>query len=244
MIEKVIHPDVLSGVSSPLLPLIYVDFEFNSTETDGVFIQKDDQNIITALFSLKNGCATLTVSDGSADYEELKEFFSFLSVEVCLSDAGDFCDGFKALPLLTCAAKRWAESDVLKLDEYSRLSDYKAVYGLLTENGDNFPQWFSVTSKKINSKKSVAVYKCADGIPVSTAVAAAVYNNIAVISGVFTLETHRKKGYASQCVKALLNDLDNMGVRSVHLWCEENKLPFYRKLGFEEFGKVFVREVF
>ena len=244
MIKKVKDSDELSGVLSPLLPLIYADFEFNNTETDGVYIQIDDKNEIASVFSLKNGCVTLIKSAGFADYEELNEFFSFLSVGSCLSDARIFSNSEKVLPLLKCVIKQQKEDDIRQLDKYSRISEYQSVYDLLSENGGNFAEWFAVTSKKINNKKSVAVYECENNIPVSVAIATAIYNKTAIVSGVFTLENCRKKGYASKCVSALLGELNNMGIDSIYLWCEEHNLPFYEKLGFEEYGSVFIREVF
>ncbi len=244
MIEKVTHSGVLSGVSSPLLPLIYADFEFNNTGTDGVYVQTTDKNEIVTVFSLKNSCVTLTALNGIVDLEELNEFFSFLSVESVLCDCSIFPGTEKVLPLLWCETTPHSNNDVLKLDEYSRLSDYKSVYDLLSENGSNFSEWFAVTSKKINNKKSVAVYKCENEIPVSVAIATAIYNQTAIISGVFTLGNCRKKGYASQCVSALLIELSSMGVKPVYLWCEEENLQFYEKLGFTKVGNVFVREDF
>ena len=244
MIKKVIHPDVLSGVSSPLLPLIYADLEFNNAETDGVYVQTDTKDEIITVFSLKNGCVTLTKSKFFVDSEELEEFFSFLSVDSCLSDADVFGNNSKNLPLLKCEINEKKQSDALKLDEYSRLCEYESVYNLLSGNGENFPQWFSVASKKINSKKAVVVYRNENSIPVSVAMATAVYKGTAIVSGVFTLLDCRKKGYASQCVSALLSELYDMGVKSVYLWCEEDIVPFYEKIGFKKDGNVFVREVF
>lgn len=244
MIKKVTDTDILSGVSSPLLPLIYADFEFGFTESDGVYAQISDENEIISIFSLKNGCATLTGINENVDSEELNEFFSFLSVKSCLSDKCVWGKDEKAFSLLKCNISGETNHDLLKLDEYSRLSDYECIYCLLNENGKNFPEWFAVTSKKINGKKSVCVYKYENNVQVSVAIATAIYNKTAVISGVFTDSLYRKKGYASQCVSALLSELGALKVESVYLWCEENNLPFYEKIGFINVGSVFVREDF
>lgn len=242
MIKKVIRSDVLSGVSSPLLPLIYADFEFNNGGNDGVYLQTDDDNELATVFSLRNGCATLVHLNGNVDSEELSEFFSFLSVKDCLSDEGVFKTG-ETLSLLKYQIKENTKADTVKLDKFSRLEDYKAVYDLLSENGNNFPEWFAVTSKKINNEKAVAVYICENSVFISVAIAAAIYNGDAIISGVFTRENHRKKGYASKCVSALLDELSHMGINSVYLWCEENNLQLYETIGFVKIGNV-VREDF
>ena len=51
-LEKITDIGILSGVSSPLLPLIYADFEFNNTETDGLYVQRNGGNKVTSVFSL------------------------------------------------------------------------------------------------------------------------------------------------------------------------------------------------
>lgn len=243
MIKKVIRSDVLSGVSSPLLPLIYADFEFNNGGNDGVYLQTDDNNDFATVFSLRNGCATLMHLNENIDFEELSEFFSFLSVKECLSDKDVFVKRGETLPLLKCDIKGDMNATVSKLDKYSRLEDYKAVYDLLSDNGDNFPEWFAVTSKKINSEKAVCVYICENNALVSVAIATAIYNGDAIISGVFTREDYRNKGYASKCVSSILGELNHVGIKSAYLWCEEHNLPFYKKIGFVQIGNV-VREDF
>ena len=87
----------------------------------------------------------------------MNQFFTFLSVDSCLSDLDIFTD-CKALPLLCGDTGSAEKTGAIKLDEYSRLCEYEAAYSLLNDNGNNFPQWFAAASKKINSKKSVLVY--------------------------------------------------------------------------------------
>ncbi len=244
MIKKLTDFNDLSGVLSPLLPLIYVDFEFNNTETDGAFIQLDEKNEIVAVFSLKNGCATLIKLSGNIDVEELEGFFSFLSVDSCLSDTSVFPNKEKILPLLQKNIRQKARSNSFVLDEHSHFSQYKDVYDLLNENGDNFLEWFTVTGKKVSNKKALAIYKCENRTPISVAFATAIYKGYAIISGVSTVESCRRKGYASKCVRELSDELGGRGIKSVYLWCEEYNLPFYEKLGFFNVGNVFVREDF
>lgn len=244
MIKKVTDSDELSGVLSPLLPLISADFEFNNTETDGLYVQRNGEDEVTSVFYLKNGCVTLAAVDDAVDTEELNQFFTFLSVDSCLSDSDIFTDNCKALPLLCGDTGSAENTGAVKLDEYSRLCEYEAAYSLLNDNGNNFPQWFAVASKKINIKKSVLVYMCENNVPVSVAMATAVYNNTAIISGVFTRADCRGKGFASKCVSSLLSELNAMGVVSAYLWCEKHNLPFYERLGFSVCGNVFVREGF
>ncbi len=241
MIKKVTDNINLSGVSSPLLPLIYCDFIFNSGDTEGVYFQYNENDEITSVFSLKNGCITLArVKD--ADLSELSMFFDFLGVSEIISDY-PLDDSFEKIPLLETTARYENASDVSFLLETSKLSEYLGVYNLLNDSEGEFSGWYSNFSKKINSGVACGVYKVYDDSIVSTVTATAIYDKSAIISGVFTNPLYRGKGYASQCVKAVINQLCKKNVEKVYLWCEEDKLPFYEKLGFKFSGQIYLRKV-
>ncbi len=241
MIKKVTDKINLSGVSSPLLPLIYCDFIFNCTDLDGVYCQYNDESELTSFFSLKNGCITFSEVN-NADISELFMFFDFVGVSEVLSDykLDDLC---KALPLLKTSARCEYASDVGILCETSTAGEYRGIYNLLNESEDNFPGWYSAFSKKINSSVACGAYKVFDDSVVSTATATAIYEKTAVISGVFTNPLYRGKGYATQCVKALINQLYKQNVSKIYLWCEEDKIPFYKKTGFDICGEIYLRRV-
>lgn len=241
MIKKVTDNINLSGVSSPLLPLIYCDFIFKSGDTEGVYFQYNENDEINSVFSLKNGCITLArVKD--ADLSELSMFFDFLGVGEIISDY-PLDDSFEKIPLLETNARYENTSDVSFLLETSKLSEYLGVYNLLNDSEGEFPRWYSNFSKKINYDVACGVYKVYDDSIVSTVTATAIYNKTAVISGVFTNPLYRGKGYASQCVKAVINQLCKKNVEKVYLWCEEDKIPFYKKLGFKFSGQIYLRKV-
>lgn len=241
MIKKVTDTDSLSGVSSPLLPLIYCDFIFNSGDTEGVYFQYNENDEITSVFSLKNGCITLArVKD--ADLSELSMFFDFLGVSEIISDY-PLDDSFEKIPLLETTARYENASDVSFLLETSKLSEYLGVYNLLNDSEGEFSGWYSNFSKKINSGVACGVYKVYDDSIVSTVTATAIYDKTAIISGVFTNPLYRGKGYASQCVKAVINQLCKKNVEKVYLWCEEDKKTFYKKLGFKFSGQIYLRKV-
>ncbi|MBE6803099.1 MAG: GNAT family N-acetyltransferase [Ruminococcaceae bacterium] len=241
MIKKVTDNISLSGVSSPLLPLIYCDFIFNSGDTEGVYFQYNENDGITSVFSLKNGCITLArVKD--ADLSELSMFFDFLGVSEIISDY-PLDDSFEKIPLLETTARYENASDVSFLLETSKLSEYLGVYNLLNDSEGEFSGWYSNFSKKINSGVACGVYKVYDDSIVSTVTATAIYDKTAIISGVFTNPLYRGKGYASRCVKAVINQLCKKNVEKVYLWCEEDKIPFYKKLGFKFSGQIYLRKV-
>ncbi|MBQ8183249.1 MAG: GNAT family N-acetyltransferase [Clostridia bacterium] len=241
MINRVTDINNLSGVSSPLLPLIYGDFDFSVNDTDGAYIQYDTQGEMLCAFSLKNGSATVLKS-GNVNVEELEAFFGFLDVCDVISDFPFGFQNEKALPVLSLNNLSGKNTLTRILTSESTLNEYSEIYDLLNKDSDNFPQWYSVFSKKINNSKAVAAYKCVDGKAVSTAVSTAVYGENAVISGVFTHREYRHKGFASECVLSVLNELNKLNTESAFLWCENDKTDFYKKLGFSSAGQVYIRK--
>ncbi len=241
MIKKVTDNINLSGVSSPLLPLIYCDFNFNSGDVEGVYFHYNENNELSSVYSLKNGCITFAkVRD--TDFSEASMFFEFLGVSDVLSDY-PLDETFKSLPLLEITSKSDKISDVEVLTEQSKFSEYLDVYNLLNDSDGNFSRWYGNFSKKINSQAACGVYKIIDDSVVSTATATAIYANKAVISGVFTDPSYRGRGYAAECVKALINQLYKQNVDKIYLWCEENKIPFYEKMGFNLSSEIYLRKV-
>lgn len=239
MIKKVTDTDSLSGVSSPLLPLICGDFLYPYNDTDGAYIQLDENEDITAVLSLKNGSATVVRMSSSVDINEIKIFLSFSCVTSVISDFPLKFSNEKTYNLLTCVPDKKEENGTHNLSVESGVSDYKSVYGLLSQSGENFPDWYTVFSKKINNGFAEAVYKNVGGVLVSTATATAVYNDVAIISGVYTSLDFRNRGYASECVNGLLNQLYKSGVKKTYLWCENKNIPFYKKQGFALCGEVY-----
>ncbi len=241
MIKKVTDKINLSGVSSPLLPLIYCDFVYNSGDSEGVYFLYDNNDEPAAVFSLKNGCATF-VKIKVVDYSEVSIFFDFYGVTEVLSDY-PIDDSFKATPILNTETRMLGSTDVEHLNEVSKMREYLGVFNLLNDTEGDFARWYSVFSKKINSSVSCGVYKVSENSVVSTATATAIYKGKAVISGVFTDPVHRGRGYASECVNAVINELFKMNVHHVYLWCDVDKIPFYEKLGFSLNGEIYIRRV-
>ncbi len=239
MIKKVTGINSLSGVLSPLLPLIFGDFKYPYNDTDGAYVQLDENENITAVLSLKNGSATVVKKTSSVDINELKTLFSFLGVTSVLSDFSLQFSNEKTYNLLMCTPGKNEIDGTHTISVESSICEYKTVYSLLSQNGENFEKWFTVFSKKINNGFAAAVYKNVNEIPVSTAAATAIYNDTAVISGVYTSADFRNKGYASACVKGLLNQLYISGVKKTYLWCENKNISFYKKLGFTLCGEVY-----
>lgn len=243
MIEKITDLESISGVSSPLFSLIYTDGVFSFDGIDGVFIQRAQNGGITALFSVKNTCVNL-VTLGNPDFFELKSFFEFSKVGEILSDKplDMICNVQKEYSLLRFLGSQSFESNCVHLTSQSSTGEYKNIFSLLSERDGSFENWFTGFSRKINLENAKATYVCVDKRIVSCALAPSVYKETSVIAGVYTLKEYRNKGYASECVKGLLNELSDSKVRCVYLWCEDDNIDFYKKLGFVKTGKVFMGE--
>ena len=240
MIEKIIDFESLSGVSSPLLPLIFADGFYRQNELDGAFLQKNEKGEILTAFSLKNSCVNLTsMSDEGS--EELESFFDFLGISEILSDEPlpKLCRTQKELNLLEFCGDSYEENKCQILTPKSTIGEYQDVYKVISENGNNFENWFPEFSKKINSFNAFATYIKADEMIISVAISPAIYNKTAIIAGVYTLIDYRKNGYASECVKALLNELKRNDLSKIYLWCEEKNISFYNKLNFKNIGKIY-----
>ncbi len=242
MIEKIPDFSGLSGVLSPLLPLLFVDFQFSSVESDGVFVQRND-NEIAAAFSVRNGCSNFIKISDDLDIEEIMYFYHFLGVKNVVSDFA-LNSSFQSFVFLKASSEtKITESDGV-LTPTSVTNEYRGVFDLL-ENGEaDFNDWFPSFSKRINKGNAAAVYYKDNNEIISCAVSPAVYSENAVIGGVFTDLHFRGKGFGSLCVNALVNVLNTMGVKTVFLWCENHNIDFYRRLGFSVFGQVYISEDF
>ena len=243
MIEKITDFGSLSGVSSPLLPLVFADGCFSQNDLDGAFLQRTENGEIQAVFSLKNTCVALVLLNCNAT-EELEKFFCFCGVSEILSDTSvmQFSKTQKELNLLEFCKAYGEDNDCLSLNRQSTIGEYQGVYKLVFEEGNNFEKWFPEFSKKVNSFNSFATYLKVNDNIISAAISPAVYKNTAVIAGVFTLKEYRNQGYAGKCVKALLKELRENNICHIYLWCEDNNLKFYENLGFKNIGKIYCGE--
>lgn len=242
MIKKIIDFDCLSGVSSPLLPLIYTDGLFSRNDCDGAFVQTDDNNSTKALFSMKNR-SVIFISQDNCNYEEIKSFFEMLEVREITSDKPyKMLKNPKAYQLMTLGESSFEACNCVFLDASSTTEQYKAVFDLVCENNGSFENWFSEFSRKINSGNAKASYIVAENKAISVALAPAVYRNSAVIAGVFTEPRYRRKGYAEKCVKSLVSELIKNGITEISLWCTEENIPFYEKIGFIKKEKIYIGE--
>lgn len=243
MISKITDFKCVSGVSSPLLPLVYSSFCYPQNECDGAFLQTDTNGCINSVFSLSNNSAVLIrLSDG--DFNELCSFFNFFKVKYITSrePVDIFCSSADKCPLMTFNGELQGVCDCKSLTLSSTAEDYKSVHNLVSEIGNAFADWYPVFSKKINTCDAFATFFEAESKAVSAAAAPFVYGDCAVISGVATHNDFREKGFASACVRALVSTLITKEKNEIFLWCKESVSPFYKRLGFKICGNIYIGE--
>ncbi|MBQ6935913.1 MAG: GNAT family N-acetyltransferase [Clostridia bacterium] len=244
MIKEIERFEEFNGVNSPLIPRIFSAFKYKSG-SDNALKQITDDGVITAFLSSIDTNFTLIATE-NADLCEIKEFLEFFGCNSVVSD----------VPLSTSAKKysvfksennNFSESciDYCSLDITSNITQYKDFHSLLfVDNKSVFDSWYCDFSKKIVNNDAKAICLKQSGESVSVAAAPMIYKNTAIISGVYTLESYRNKGFSKLTIKKLIEELNKDNVTEIYLWCEKHLEEFYNKLGFEKVGDVYIETEF
>ncbi len=240
MIEKLTDTGKLSGVLSPLLPMLYAGLYYSCSEVGGVY-EQNSGGIAHSFISVKNCHATVVVVADDADYNELDSFLRFLHIDSVLSDRV-WGDGFTVLSLMQGQTATFLSDGLVVSSPRWKSGQFRSLYNLLATDDNGFESWYPDFSRRVNDGFAYAV--CMDGADsfISCAVAPCVYNGTAVIAGVYTAEALRGKGKATLCLMGLLNELYGQGITNVYLWCKPEKELFYQKSGFSAVGNVYIRE--
>ena len=240
MIKKIQQHTDIDGGFPPFLSVINTDFLFALGHSDGAYFQEID-GVKTLLFSLRGITATICKINENVDIHELLSFFQLQGIQNVLSDF--FFEGIclEERRVLKIVSKCEATGDCVTISPLSTLSDYERVFNLLSHNG-SFEAWYPLFSAKINKGSAYGIYMMNESMPISCAVAPFVYGNSGVVAGVYTSEAHRKKGYATRCVKSLLSELQKNNIKDVYLWCEDKNIKFYENIGFSICGKIYVKK--
>ncbi len=249
MIKKLTDKGALSGVSSPLLPLVYCDAFVGASGTDGLYAAQNSKGENIALFSLKNGRAVFAYFEGEA-WEEIGLFFSFNGVDEILSSS-PVTSNQKELPLMCKmlnACEHFEKTSRLSihyLNKESSFSHYEKLSSVVGEDVGkvfDFSAWYINLSTKIASDMALLSY-ISDGENISAySCVNAIYKDIALVSGVYTVAAYRGRGFAGDCLKGLICACARLSAKSIYLWCENEKIPFYEKFGFSQNGKVYIGE--
>lgn len=240
MIKQIEKIEEFNGVNSPLIPRIFSAFKYK-IGSDNAWRQVDSEDNTIALLSSVDGNFTL-ISTEQTDVEEVHEFLKFFGYKSLISD----------VPLST-SAKRYAlfkfigdEKEECKerftiLNIESTISAYRGYHAVLfMDIDDDFDSWYCDFSKRIVNNDAKAVALNQFEIYLSIATAPMIYKNTAIISGVYTLRRFRNRGYSKATIYKLIEELKKDNVTDIYLWCEKEVEEFYKKIGFEKTGNVYM----
>ncbi len=240
MIKEIKSIEIVSGEFSPLLPRIFMALKYKSG-SDNVWKQVDENGNSTALLSSVDNNFTL-ITTAKTDFEEITEFVKFFGFNAILSDVplkAEKSTSFSLFKYSGCDAEI-SEEKFVELTDKSTLNEYKNFHSLIFEGGkSDFENWYCDFSKRIvkNDAKAVALKK---EELISVATVPMIYKNIAVISGVFTSEKFRNKGYSQKTINELIKILKSLNITEIFLWCEKSLELFYEKIGFQKTGNVYI----
>lgn len=240
MIKKLCEFTDINGGFPPFMSVINTDFYFPRSVSDGVYFQEIDGER-TLLFSFRGVTATICRLSEKADTRELTSFLEFQGIKNVLSDFFFEEISLEARAVLKARTECELSSNAIVVAPSSTLDDYKRIFDLLSVNG-LFEAWYPLFSAKINEGFSCGAYLMENSAPASCAIAPFVFDKSGVVAGVFTNESYRNKGYATMCVKALLNELYKKNIEDVYLWCEDKNIKFYENIGFSLWGKIYVKK--
>ncbi len=244
MIKEIEKIEEINGVNSPLIPRIFSAFKYKSG-SDNAWQQVDENGNMIALLSAVDNNFTLVATENT-DFCEIKEFVSFMG-----------CNSIVSKVQLSLSAKSYAlfkfcgneemenTQKFISLGKDSTMNEYKKFYSLLfVDSVNDFDYWYCDFSKKIVNNDAKAICLKQAEVLVSIATAPSIYNNTAIISGVFTLGDFRNKGYSKSTILKLISELKKDNVTEIYLWCEKSLEDFYKKLGFAKIGNVYIETEF
>lgn len=244
MIRKLGCSDNLSGVDTPLFPLIYVNYNIVSFNSNGVYGQFNGDNRLVFLISIKGEEAILK-SIGDYNAEEINYFLKMMNISSVISDTiyENIDVSFKEYNLLKLGAIKKIQDNYAEFLQFDSVAeDYIGVFSLFSDDEKAFPEWYADFGKKVMISCSVAGYVKDREKIVSAALVSGVFEKQAVISGVYTREEYRNRGLAGECVTAVTDKLLSMGVTDIYLWCEDSKLDFYKRLGYKKTSQIYIGE--
>lgn len=239
MIKEIKTIEEFSGVSSPLIPRIFSAFKYK-TGSDNAWRQVDDENNTIALVSSVDGNFTLIASEQTY-IEEIEEFLQFFGCKSLTSNV-KLTSSAKSYSLMKFVGNENEKCDerFTILNVASTVSAYRGYHAaLFMDMDDDFDNWYCDFSRKIINNDAKAVALNQFEIYLSIATAPMIFENTAIISGVYTLRGFRNRGYSKVTIYKLIEELKKDNVTEIYLWCEKELEEFYKKLGFEKTGYIY-----
>ena len=199
------------------------------------YLQLDDGQVV-GLLSKVDDVVTFSVSD-ERFVEETAAFIQVIGCQTVLCDkkfakylSSAYTDG-------AIMASSGTNVPVSSLPGYADSEVLKEVYALICSAhpiAPDFASWFTDTSRKLRHHKASLVLIRCDGQIVSCAFARILSPSKIMISGVSTLASYRKKGYARDCVAKILSDHSD---KKCYVFTENEAVAsWYEKMGFIKKG--------
>lgn len=203
--------------------------------------QRSDEGTLTAVISKFGG--SVTVYEKNTDAQELSYFLNFIEINnISLSHslAKLMYDECK----INCKTimkykNKGIERIEHNFDDFCKDLDLKQVYDIIfvchnsPKNMRNFEGWIADLSHRIRHGYSDAVAVQKDDKIVSCAIALATTATDVLVGGIATLDKYRNRGFAKNCIYEIIRR--NEG-KNIFLFCEDDKIGFYKGIGFEENG--------
>lgn len=244
MIKEIKKIEEINGVNSPLIPRIFSAFRYKSG-SDNAWKQIDDEGNTIALLSSVNKNFTLIATE-MTDLEEIEGFLEFFGCSSLLSNISlsSSSEGYSLFKFTGDENEKCNEQFTV-LNIGSTISAYRGYHAVLFMDKDNdFDSWYCDFSKKIINGDAKAVALNQFQIYLSIATAPLIFENKAIISGVYTLKGFRNRGYSRATIYKLIDELKKDNVTEIYLWCEKSLEDFYKKLGFTKTGNVYLETEF
>lgn len=170
--------------------------------------------------------------------EELKEFIEAVGYNIVLADKELFPQYWNGEILMKLVGKSEMKfSDDIEIDFNPTIRE---IYSILTEcrgkgfEVPDFDSFYPDMSHRVRHKLSRVLAVRLDEKAVACCMTSAETDSCAIISGVACLLEYRGKGYASKLVAEIVKALGN---REIFVFCREELVGFYNKLGFCEMLK-------
>lgn len=193
--------------------------------------QLNDDNNVTAILSFLDRDVTLSFKN-EADKDEIIEFLDVIGFDTLLcDDSFDLSIDYEDGCVMSFDKKDNIDCQYYEINCYSELLK---LYNFINHSDNNFDDWYVDINHRIRHKTSKAIATKIDDKIISSAILSSIYNDSAILTGVETDENYRRKGYASNLVSSICNEVNG----KVYLMREKNKNEsFYKKLGFKNIGK-------
>jgi len=203
--------------------------------------QRDDNCNLTAMISSIDNSVTILGKDSNA--EEIKEFINFIgygSISTTPQLAKQICSdcniNIRTIMKFNNASFSKSIKDV---DDLCENIDLKQIYDIIsfchntprTKHG--FEVWFTDMSHRIRHGYADAVAAQVGDKIASCALALASTHTDVLLGGVATLDDYRNRGLAKKCIYELIKR--NKG-KNIFIFCKDDKIDFYTKLGFEKYS--------